>query len=253
MLTFIYFPLFLLVPVWNEHGFARGYDVTRSLGKGPRRPVPPSSTFAFEKPVETRPLRCERSRRGALFGLTIGAIISALQPSPCHALSPQEAASDYDSYASTYDELDGGEAATVLGIEAARSQLLSQARGHVLEIGVGTGLNLDKYDPRKIASLTLVDISDGMLHEAKDRLKSLELHLPVKFVKADATSELVDRFGSESFDTVVDTFSLCVFGNEGAKQGLEQLRGVVKDKTAGGKQQRIRSFYNYFFWYIYLL
>lgn len=88
---------------------------------------------------------------------------------------------------------------------------------------------MDKYDATKVTSLTLVDISDGMLQEAIARVKSLPnlKGIDIKIVKADATSELVDRFGPDSFDTVVDTFSLCVMGN-GAQSCLQQMSQVVK-------------------------
>jgi len=91
------------------------------------------------------------------------------------------------------------------------------------------GLNLDKYGP-DLSSLTLVDISDGMLQEARTRVNALPnlQDVNVKFVKADATSELLDRFGTETFDTVVDSFSLCVMGDTGARHCLEQLSQVVK-------------------------
>ena len=79
-----------------------------------------------------------------------------------NALSPEEAATAYDSYAEKYDDLDGGKAADLFGLDVARSDLFGQARGHVLEIGVGTGLNLLKYDPSKLESLTLVDVSEGV-------------------------------------------------------------------------------------------
>ena len=100
---------------------------------------------------------------------------------------------------------------------------------------MGTGLNLDKYmavgSNGQIESLTLVDISDGMLQEAAARVKTLPnlRGVPVEIVRADATSsELVSRFGSEAFDTVIDSFSLCVMGNQGAKKCLNQLATVVK-------------------------
>ncbi|CAB9529004.1 expressed unknown protein [Seminavis robusta] len=149
---------------------------------------------------------------------------------PSFALSPEEAEKAYDTYASTYNDLDGGQAASALGIETARAMLISQARGDVLEIGAGTGLNLDKYAADRITSLTLVDISPGMLREAEAKLAEAKIlkSVPVKFIQADATSDLVRRFGTQSFDTVVDTFSLCVFGNEGTKRSLNEMRQVVK-------------------------
>jgi ubiquinone/menaquinone biosynthesis C-methylase UbiE len=151
---------------------------------------------------------------------------------PCFALSPDVAATAYDSYAATYNDLDGGQVASALGIETARARLISQAKGDVLEIGVGTGLNLDKYPREGITSLTCVDVSPGMLKEASMRLASSESRnlqdIPVKFIQADATSELVKIFGRESFDTVIDTFSLCVFGNEGAKRSLALMRELLR-------------------------
>jgi predicted TPR repeat methyltransferase len=89
---------------------------------------------------------------------------------PCSALSPTDAATKYDSYSSSYDVLDGGKASSALGIDQARNLLLQKARGNVLEIGVGTGLNLDSYDKTKLP-LTLVDVSDGILREATARAR----------------------------------------------------------------------------------
>lgn len=152
------------------------------------------------------------------------------------ALSPDQASQSYDTYAATYDKLDGGSIATSLGIDEARTKLLGMAKGDVLEIGVGTGLNLASYrfGEGGVTSLTLVDISEGMLSQAEARSQQMNIgkNVPIQFVKADATSELVNLFGENKFDTVVDTFSLCVMGNEGAKKCIEEMAGVVK---ASGK------------------
>jgi methyltransferase OMS1 len=153
-----------------------------------------------------------------------------MSPSKVCAMSPSEASRQYDSYASSYDKLDGGQASSALGIDQARTDLLQNARGHVLEIGVGTGLNLDRYNGAQISSLTLVDISSGMLQEAKtkaDALPNLK-GLPISFVQADASSALLFQFGKGSFDTVVDSFSLCVMGVDGGMACLNQLAQVLK-------------------------
>lgn len=154
---------------------------------------------------------------------------------PCNALSPEQASSDYDSYAPQYDQLDGGEVSSLLGLDQSRAQLCRKARGRVLEIGVGTGLNLDKYDSASVSSLTLVDISDGMIREARARVDALNLDFPIDFVRADATTELLSVFGRDRFDTVVDSFSLCVMGNDGAKDCLKQVAQVVKCQKDGGQ------------------
>lgn len=161
---------------------------------------------------------------------------------PTNAISPEEASKSYDVYAKSYDNLDGGSASSALGIDEARTKLLQFAKGDVLEIGVGTGLNLNRYKLRKgdsdgITSLTLVDISEGMLSQARVRVQQLGLEdlIPVKIIQADATSQLGELFGRNKFDTVVDTFSLCVMGNEGAKKCLSEMTRVVKEGRDGGQ------------------
>lgn len=160
------------------------------------------------------------------------------KPTVAWALTPEEASKAYDKYATTYDQLDGGKASDVLGIDEARTQLFRQARGDVLEIGCGTGLNLAKYDWSKVRSLTLLDVSDGMLQEARNRASTMETTIPkeisIRFVRADATSEMVSQFGPASFDTVMDSFSFCVMGTQGAKNCLQQMAKVVKPKTENG-------------------
>ena len=171
------------------------------------------------------------------------ATTSSILPQPANAISADEASKSYDIYASTYDDLDGGSAAAALGIDAARSAILSKARGHVLEVGVGTGLNIARYnfassgDEGGVTSLTLVDISEGMLNEARAKVENLKMppEVKVEFVRAHATKGLADAFGSNAFDTVVDTFSLCVMGTEGARDCLAQMRDVVKPAEEGGR------------------
>ena len=55
-----------------------------------------------------------------------------IQPfAAANALTPKEAETAYDSYAESYDELDGGKAADILGLDVARTTLFRQARGNV--------------------------------------------------------------------------------------------------------------------------
>ena len=197
--------------------------------------------------------RYHDDRRNALRRIAVITSASSLATTvtTANAITPQQASASYDKYAANYNTLDGGSIATSLGIDDARKQLLSQASGNVLEIGAGTGLNLDSYRlfdrDDAITSLTLVDISEGMLSMAKARVEEIQQRrqslllgkendsnatvrvLPsIKFAKADATSELILLFGENAFDTVVDTFSLCVMGNEGARKCLREMTGVVK-------------------------
>jgi ubiquinone/menaquinone biosynthesis C-methylase UbiE len=83
-----------------------------------------------------------------------------------------------------------------------RSWICSRATGEVLEIAVGTGLNLDHYPER--TALTGIELSPDMLARGRTRAES---------VMPDANLMLGNAHGLEfpdaSFDTVVCTFSLC--------------------------------------------
>jgi pimeloyl-ACP methyl ester carboxylesterase/SAM-dependent methyltransferase len=179
------------------------------------------------------------SRRQVLTAAIAGGFSVAASPQSTPALTANQASVDYDTYAASYDQLDGGVAASTLGLDAARRALVQQATGHALEIGAGTGLNLPYYDWENIRSLTLVDISPGMLRQCKSRFQALADQAvasgstklpPVFFITADATQDLLPRFGTNSFDTVVDTFSLCVMGSTGAIRCLDQLQHVSKHR-----------------------
>lgn len=103
--------------------------------------------------------------------------IAGLRAQPVLAAT-DDIAGAYDKYASTYDVLDGGAfARDTLGLDALRRDLLGRASGEVLELGVGTGLNLPGYDMRRLESLTAVDISNGMLAQARERADSLGLRV----------------------------------------------------------------------------
>ena len=182
-------------------------------------------------------------RRTFMASLSSSLSIVSSTATSANAITPEQASKSYDNYAATYDNLDGGSIASSLGIDDARKHLLSKARGNVLEIGVGTGLNLESYHFDSIQSLTCVDISEGMLAQAKARIQQMKStgiinndeNISIEFVKADATSELISMFGENKFDTVIDTFSLCVMGNDGAKRCLDEMTGVVKKAEDGGE------------------
>jgi ubiquinone/menaquinone biosynthesis C-methylase UbiE len=81
------------------------------------------------------------------------------------------------------------------------------ATGEVLEVGVGTGLNLGHYPVN--VSLTGVDLSPAMLAQARRRAAMSSR--PISLRVGDAHRlDLPDA----SFDTVVCTFSLCAIPDD---------------------------------------
>ena len=139
------------------------------------------------------------------------------------AAMAQDLQRDYDSFAAGYDALDGGPVADALGLVEARRRLLAGVRGRVLEVGVGTGLNLPLYPWEQVTQFTGIDLSPGMLREAAQKQKALRLggaaHVTLKPMDVGALA-----FENETFDSVVDTFSLCVF--EEPLKALKEMHRV---------------------------
>jgi len=137
---------------------------------------------------------------------------------------------DYDKFSSRYDELDGGVAAGALGLDRERARMIGSASGLVLEVAVGTGLNLPMYKFRQaggggqVDKLVAIDLSAGMLSQA--RAKSANLRLDESQIQFQAMDVEKLEFPDASFDTVVDTFSLCVFQNPVA--ALREMKRVCK-------------------------
>ena len=82
-----------------------------------------------------------------------------------------------------------------------RRWVCSRARGDVLEIAIGTGLNLPCYPPN--VRLTGIDLSPAMLELARSRAAALGTLVELRL--ADATRL---PFDDASFDTVVSTLAL---------------------------------------------
>ena len=103
--------------------------------------------------------------------------------------------------ADRYDRLIGWWERRMFG-EDNRPWACSRAEGKVLEVAVGTGLNLPFYDAD--LSVVGIDLSPDMLAIARQR--ALDAHRDVDLREGDAHDL---AFDDGSFDTVVCTFSLC--------------------------------------------
>ena len=118
--------------------------------------------------------------------------------------------SEYNSFASRYDDLDGGTAAEVLGINRLRRLAGEQTRGDVLEIAVGTGLQSSYYNLHSLNTFTGIDLSQSMLSEASQKWNK-KPELVAKHPRLQLMDATNLEFSSESFDSVIDTFSFCTF------------------------------------------
>lgn len=108
----------------------------------------------------------------------------------------------YDKlFASLYDKFFA--AAERDGMAARRKELLSNARGRVLEIGAGTGLNVDSY-PETLDRLVLTEPSEPMAKRMLDKVAESPLDPEVVIATAEELP-----FDDASFDTIVSTLVLC--------------------------------------------
>lgn len=100
-----------------------------------------------------------------------------------------------------------------------RQWICSRATGDVLEVAVGTGLNLSAYPPE--ARLTGIDWSEPMLALARDRATTLGRVAVLQ--QADAQKL---PFEDASFDTVVCTFGLCAIPDH--TRALAEMTRVLR-------------------------
>ena len=101
-----------------------------------------------------------------------------------------------------------------------RSRVVPAAEGRVLEIGIGSGLNLPFYS-RNVASVIGLDPSPKLLSMARRHPRS-EVSA-VEFVEGSAEAIPLE---DGSVDTVVTTWTLCSIPD--AERALAEMRRVLK-------------------------
>jgi len=102
-----------------------------------------------------------------------------------------------------------------------REKVIPLAEGDVLEIGMGSGLNLPYYDTDKVRKVWGLEPSEGMRKLAQENLGDSKLEL-----------EMIDLPGEEipldasSVDTVVVTYTLCTIPD--AQRALRGMQRVLR-------------------------
>jgi ubiquinone/menaquinone biosynthesis C-methylase UbiE len=102
-----------------------------------------------------------------------------------------------------------------------RGKVVPLASGDVLELGCGGAANLQFYDWSQIRSLSGIDPSAELLDRAHAELA--DMGRTANFIAGVAEAL---PFASNSFDTVVTTFTLCSVQNPGA--ALSEAKRVLK-------------------------
>jgi len=124
----------------------------------------------------------------------------------------------YELYAPVYDFIFDWIFAP--GRAAAVKQLELRPGDRVLEVGIGTGLNLPLYPPT--VQLTGIDISQEMLDKAVERVQTLTMpNVTLKVMDATAMD-----LGDDEFDKVLATYTISAVPDPVAV--LQQTRRVVR-------------------------
>jgi ubiquinone/menaquinone biosynthesis C-methylase UbiE len=102
-----------------------------------------------------------------------------------------------------------------------REAWIPHARGEVLEVGIGSGLNLPFYSP-EVQHVYGVDPSLELQRIARRRLPAG--HIQIEFLPQSAEERL--PLAEASIDTIVITWTLCSIPN--AARALRQIKRVLK-------------------------
>ena len=106
-----------------------------------------------------------------------------------------------------------------------RKKVVPHAQGRILEIGIGSGLNLEFYDPAKVDKVWGLDPSAELRVYAEREAK--QVPFDVEFIGLEAEDIPLD---DASMDTVLMTYTLCTIPD--AIAALKNMRRVLKP---GGK------------------
>jgi ubiquinone/menaquinone biosynthesis C-methylase UbiE len=101
-----------------------------------------------------------------------------------------------------------------------RQRVIAAAEGRVLEIGIGSGLNLPLYGS-SVRSVIGLEPSPELLRMARDRAAAAPV--PIELLQASAEAVPLD---SASLDTVVTTWTLCTIPD--APRALAEMRRVLR-------------------------
>jgi SAM-dependent methyltransferase len=109
-------------------------------------------------------------------------------------------------------------------IKKQRDKIVPRASGIVLEIGIGTGMNLPHYDPSRVSKVIGLDPSEKSWELAGERAAHLDFDL--EFIGLPGEEIPLD---DASVDTVLVTYALCTIPDP-----VSALRGMARVLRPGG-------------------
>lgn len=136
----------------------------------------------------------------------------------------------YNRAARFYDVLE--KPMEMMSLKKWRMEVMKDLKGKVLEVGVGTGKNIEYYPDN--ADMTAIDFSEKMLERAREKAKLL--NKKVNLMQMDAQDM---EFPDNMFDIV---FTTCVFCSvPDPIKGLKEIRRVCKSAGKIIMVEHVRS------------
>lgn len=120
----------------------------------------------------------------------------------------------------------------VMGLRRWRDWAVRAAKGRVLEIGVGTGMNLRRY--RDGETVAAFDPDGASLNYAREKLNGNAASIRLYQARAEELP-----FSDESFDSVIGTLVFCTIGDP--ERGFAEVRRVLKGGGAFRMVEHVRS------------
>jgi len=127
---------------------------------------------------------------------------------------------NYSIFAAMYERFSRGGAERSF-MEPLRKEIIGQAKGVVLEIGAGNGLNFAFYNPEQVERVEAVEPDSAMLRYARERLNTARVPITLSQAPVEALP-----FADETFDSAVATLVFCSVTDP--MRGLSEIRRVLK-------------------------
>ena len=103
-----------------------------------------------------------------------------------------------------------------------RSKIVPHAKGNILEIGIGSGINIPFYNKANVEKIYGLDPSEELNNIAQK--KAINNNLEIDFL-LNGAEEI--PLPSDSMDTILITYTLCTI--QDLESSLKEIRRVMKD------------------------
>ena len=106
-------------------------------------------------------------------------------------------------------------------ISKQREKIIPFAKGRILEIGIGSGLNFSFYNKSEVKDVFAVEPDNVLLEKAKKRALDNNIDLNIEKISAESLP-----YDNEFFDTIISTYTMCSISN--LSSALNEIRRVLK-------------------------